>query len=103
MTVAAKENRDPRRRFAVADRLAILDTQVAPRGTRCESGASSPRFASLFLSLKNSYDGTGRAGLKDGGAPPFSLAGQRSACLQPRWPPKKIVTPTAASRSLRDP
>jgi hypothetical protein len=39
----------------------------------------------------------GRARLKDGGAPPFSSADQAAVLRsRRRWPPKKIVTPTAA-------
>ncbi len=45
-----------------------------------------------------------RVRLKDGGAPPFSSADRAAVLLLLAWrPPKKIVTPTAAARSLRDP
>src|SRR5204863_164126 len=42
----------------------------------------------------------GRDRLKPGGAPPFSSADRALRInLERRWPPKKIVTPTAALRS----
>jgi len=54
-----RKNRCPHRRSR--GRYAILDCcpgamnfQVAPSRTHPESGASSPRFGSLFLSLKKS-------------------------------------------------
>ncbi len=72
-----------------------------PQGQRleapiCESGASSPRFATPLLSLKNSKGGTGPRRPQGRRGPTIFRGGSGIASsLPPLWPPQKIVTPIA--------